>query len=489
MARGRVRVLARMKVEVVALGLIAIVAIGCDAPPPAADAGPDAFAATCGAPDACDDHLFCTGVETCVSGRCTVGVSPCHAGQTCDEGAMHCFTTCAVNQDADGDDARAQECGGMDCDDNDAQRYPGRAEVCDVNDHDEDCDPTTYGFRDADGDGSPDARCCNVDPVSHERYCGRDCDDMAPGVNPNVPEVCNGIDDDCDGMIDENLIVHVTIDADHDGHGSNAPGAATMDTCRVEAGWAELADDCDDANANRFPGNPEICDMAMVDEDCSGVGNDVPGGCMCTGTQTEICGTMGRCAGATRMCDGIHGMWNACPFVPGTEVCAGDNVDEDCDGMIDEGLTVVCYVDNDGDGYAGDAAAPMHVCRASATGRQGAPWNGCPTGFTGRAPTSASDCCDSDANAYPGQTGFFATARRCGGFDYDCSGATSTEHPMRATTCSDSNGCRGTSTTDGWCSTVPTTCGQSGVSWGSGCWNGGAGCFPTTCFPTPNRCH
>jgi len=58
----------------------------------------------------------------------------------------------------------ARECGGSDCDDANPSRAPGFPEVCDLDNVDEDCDPRTFGFRDGDGDGAADARCCNADP-------------------------------------------------------------------------------------------------------------------------------------------------------------------------------------------------------------------------------------------------------------------------------------------------------------------------------------
>ena len=99
--------------------------------------------------------------------------------------------------DVDGDGSKAQWCGGDDCDDDDRRRYPGATEVCDPEDVDEDCDPTTFGERDADRDGAFDARCCN------QGNCGDDCDDNRASTNPDVPETCDSVDNDCDGSVDE----------------------------------------------------------------------------------------------------------------------------------------------------------------------------------------------------------------------------------------------------------------------------------------------
>jgi len=63
--------------------------------------------------------------------------------------------------DEDGDGSRAAACGGDDCDDADAARYPGGSELCDYAGHDEDCNDATYGTKDDDADGYVDARCCN----------------------------------------------------------------------------------------------------------------------------------------------------------------------------------------------------------------------------------------------------------------------------------------------------------------------------------------
>jgi hypothetical protein len=107
--------------------------------------------------------------------------------------------------DADRDGHLTPLGNGDDCDDFDANRYPGRTEVPDAAGHDEDCDYNTYGCADADNDRYCDARACNVDPQGR-RYCGDDCDDSRSSVHPAQVDVCNGRDDNCNGLVDEELL-------------------------------------------------------------------------------------------------------------------------------------------------------------------------------------------------------------------------------------------------------------------------------------------
>ena len=92
--------------------------------------------------------------------------------------------------DVDGDGHDSPACGGADCDDDNADRFPGNPEICDAAGQDEDCDPATFGWRDEDRDGFPDARCCNTDEDGGLN-CGTDCHDGNVALAPNS-QVCNG---------------------------------------------------------------------------------------------------------------------------------------------------------------------------------------------------------------------------------------------------------------------------------------------------------
>ncbi|OGQ24060.1 MAG: hypothetical protein A2138_11235 [Deltaproteobacteria bacterium RBG_16_71_12] len=171
-----------------------------------------------------------------------------------------------ADPDQDGDGSEAIACGGDDCDDLDAARAPGMFEVCDAADHDEDCNQATFGVRDTDGDGALDAGCRNVGDDGAIASSGDDCDDARRDVHPSQAEVCDGRDNDCDGEVDDGVLITLYRDADGDGHGD--PLADTLAWCTLAAGYAFVADDCDDVRDDIHPGASELCDDA--DNNCDG---------------------------------------------------------------------------------------------------------------------------------------------------------------------------------------------------------------------------
>ncbi len=121
-----------------------------------------------------------------------------------------------------------------------------------------DTDPPDTEPPDADGDGWT---------------ADQDCDDSDPEIHPDAEEVCDGVDNDCDGDIDEGLGTTWYEDLDGDGYGSPGTGIVVCDACLT--GYVRDSSDCDDGDPNTNPGADEICDG--VDNDCDG---DVDEGCV-----------------------------------------------------------------------------------------------------------------------------------------------------------------------------------------------------------------
>ncbi|MEM9068365.1 MAG: MopE-related protein [Myxococcota bacterium] len=233
------------------------------------DAGPS----MCTADFECQDGIFCNGRELCrpsaaiadARGCAPATEDPCLMGQTCNDTEGRCITDCGMSSDADRDGEPSIDCGGADCNDADPRTFPGNTEICDLDAHDEDCDPTTFGVRDQDMDGFPDALCCNIDREGTP-ICGTDCDDTIRIVHPTEAESCDGLDNDCDDIVDEGAMRTFWPDLDGDDFGD-----ATADpvmSCMPPAHHVENDGDCDDAEPTRNPSAPEVCD-SVPDNDCN----------------------------------------------------------------------------------------------------------------------------------------------------------------------------------------------------------------------------
>ncbi len=153
-----------------------------------------------------------------------------------------------------------------DCDDSNADIYPGAPEIPD-NDIDENCDSlfayTFYADKDGDGfgAGNPVILELTLGENTPDNYStnNADCNDNDNTINPLASEIPNnGIDDNCNGLIDAEDIRY--IDADGDGYGSIQQSAA-------EGVFNSL--DCDDTNAEIHPYTMEINNG--IDDDCDGI--------------------------------------------------------------------------------------------------------------------------------------------------------------------------------------------------------------------------
>ena len=132
------------------------------------------------------------------------------------------------------------------------------------------CTPVVW-YRDIDGDGVGDAEgpheSCEA-PAGHAADAG-DCDDLNPDRGPGAVERCDGVDDDCDGQIDEDAEGPLpTWYADADGDGDGDP-LAGLEACAPPAGHAATGGDCDDADPARSSGGLDV-PRDGVDQDCDG---------------------------------------------------------------------------------------------------------------------------------------------------------------------------------------------------------------------------
>lgn len=290
-----------------------------------------------------------------------------------------------------------------DCDDANASVNPSAVEVC--NEIDDDCDgfvdegvQNTY-YADADGDGYGDQNVTTLACTAPPDYVsnGNDCDDTNPNINPGAREECNEIDDDCDGQTDEDVETLFYADTDSDGYGD--PANTIMD-CRPPAGYVDNALDCDDANPNVNPSIPEVCNL--VDDDCDG---DIDEGVQLTFYADADGDGFGDASSVTLACTAPTGYVqndddcdDADMSVNPSAVETCNEIDDDCDGSVDEGVQIMFYQDSDQDGY-GDPLTAVLTCTV-------------PVGFV----SNNQDCDDTNANIHPG------AIELCNSLDDNCDG-------------------------------------------------------------------
>lgn len=130
---------------------------------------------------------------------------------------------------------------------------------------------TDTWYADTDGDSYGDANSMveECDPPAGYVTDGTDCNDADAAIHPEALEICNEIDDDCDGPVDEDLGTVWYQDADADTYGDPE---TTQVACTQPVGWVSDSEDCDDAAAAIHPGAIEICDG--WDNDCDDLVDD-----------------------------------------------------------------------------------------------------------------------------------------------------------------------------------------------------------------------
>jgi predicted outer membrane repeat protein len=243
--------------------------------------------------------------------------------------------------DSDGDGFS----GIVDCNDLDGDTFPGSAEN-ETN--------SSACMKDSDGDGYGDAN------ASGSVTAGSDCDDTLSSVSPSAAEVCDGLDNNCDGTIDENTIDGSLWyqDLDGDGYGD---ASNPQYFCTDPTGYTEDGGDCDDQSFSTYPGAAEndSSTLCMSDADADGYGDSNVSGDVVAGND----------------CDDGDVSVN-----PDASEIAGDGIDQNCDGGDD------CFRDVDGDGYGGEevsAGFDMDCTDFNEAGESG-------------------DCDDADPNIHPG---------------------------------------------------------------------------------------
>jgi len=236
----------------------------------------------------------------------------------------------------------------------------------------------------SDCESAPDADDDGYDAVACD---GDDCDDANPDIHPGQAEVCDEVDDDCEpltlGTTDTDGDDHISyVCCNPDGAGGDVCGddcddgradvnpsasevcdavdndcdtdtdegvliafyadadndnygvtTSVMMACTAPTGHVAISGDCNDGEAAHNPGATETCNL--VDDDCDSVVDDGLT-CSCTGTMTQPCGlAVGACMMGTQTCSG--GSWGLCTggVTPVGETC--NNVDDDCNATTDDG--------------------------------------------------------------------------------------------------------------------------------------------------------
>ena len=360
----------------------------------------------------------CDGVDNDCNGKTDeIGADGCKTVYIDKDGDKFGSPASAACLCALGGDYNATK--GGDCNDGDQGIFPGAQEFCDGQDNncstsvdEENAIGCIQYLKDSDKDAfgvSGSGKCLCKPLYPYTEFTGGDCDDTVATVNPKIAEICDNVDNNCDGQTDpagSDGCSPFYLDKDTDGYGTVL--AAPKCLCDAKSPYTTaVAGDCNDNDPKSYPKATEYCDgkdtdcdgivdpkgaqgckAYFLDLDSDGWGGNAISQCLCNADAPFSTTKTGDCND------------NAASVYPdATEMC--NTVDDNCNGQTDESAqgTQQFYLDNDGDGYG--TGTPINACAAKA------PYSA----------TKAGDCNDGNSAVNPGMTEV-----ACNGLDDNCDG-------------------------------------------------------------------
>ena len=259
-----------------------------------------------------------------------------------------------------------------DCNDNNASINPGATELCNgIDDNcdgqiDEGCNTTTW-YADNDGDNYGDITNSTVSQTQPVGYVAdsTDCNDNNAAINPGATELCNGIDDNCDGQIDEGCNT-TTWYADNDGDNYGDITNSTVSQTQP-VGYVADSTDCNDNNAAINPGATEVCGNG-IDDNCNGQIDENNASVADAGADNAVCLANSTTLSAVAPLVGT-GTWSIVQGVSGTgNIAQPNNPNSSFSGIYNHPYLLEWTVSNGGCSTS-DTVSIVFVSASYSTGK------------------------------------------------------------------------------------------------------------------------